>query len=186
MMDSNRVWYLAHLGATIVLAVLSAVSITMLALNSNAPLVNTFGGAIIFVYVVPGTLLVFAINQLILWRRAPRVIRTADKVVIVLVAVLILVAMLLTIDEELGFGAVFLAVPLLMIAGVISTIVLAVGNARTAEPQLRVTPVEPGTAPVAATLDELFPSQGAASAATPAERKATPDAPTPTPYGPQA
>ena len=179
-MDGNRVWYWVHFGFTVALAVLSAVSVVLLATDSNLPPVNSFGGVIIFVFVVPGTLLVFAINHLLLWRRKPRVIRTSDKVVIIIVAALILAAMAATIDEEFGFGAVFVVVPLLMIAGVVSTIVILVGNARAAAPVVATGQVEPGSAPVAATLDELFPEQPAAP---------EPLAPAPptgeTPYGPR-
>ncbi len=173
-MESSKVWYWAHLGATIALAVLSLVSIVLFAAERDLPPVNSFGGVIIFAFVVPGTLLVFAINHLILWRRRPRVIRTSDKVVVVIVAVLIVLAMLSTIDEEFGFGAVFIVVPLIMIAGVISTVVIAVNTMRAATLAQPVGPVEPGTTPVAATLDQLFPESPGAD----------PDAP-PTPYGPK-
>ncbi len=166
-MDGNKVWYWVHFGFTVALAVLSAVSVALLATNSNLPPVNSFGGVIIFVFVVPGTLLVFAINQLILWRRRPRVIRTSDKVVMIIVAALILAAMAATIDEEVGFGAVFFVVPLLMIAGVVSTIVMAVGNSRAATPAGPAAPIEPGAAPVAQTLDQLFDQEPAAPDATP-------------------
>ena len=63
-MDGNKVWYWVHFGFTVALAVLSAVSVVLLATDSNLPPVNSFGGVIIFVFVVPGTLLVFAINHL--------------------------------------------------------------------------------------------------------------------------
>lgn len=192
MKDSNRTWYLAHLVATIVLAVIAAVSIVFTALELYLPPVNSFGGVIIFTFVVPGTLLVFAINHLILWRRRPRVIRTSDKVVIIIVAALILLAMLLCIDEELGFAAVFFVVPAIMLAGVVSTIMLAVNNARAGSLAAPAAPVEPGTAPVAQTLDQLFPEPAAAEQPVVAEQPAEAEAPVEatgdepaSPYGPK-
>ena len=200
-MDSNKVWYYAHLGFAIALFVLSAVSFGLLMVNSNLPIVTSFPGSIIFIFVVPGALLVFAINQLILWRRKPRVFRTADKVVIIIVAALTLGTIASTFSADFAFLALFFILPLLIIAGIISTIFIAVGNSRAGDPVLSTVPVEPGTAPVAATLDELFPEPGTPPAPlagpgtpitepgtppVPLSEPVTPPAPEASPYGPKS
>ena len=189
-MDSNRVWFWAHLGFTAALAVLVALSLVTLAVDEGLFFTYSLHAVVIFLFVMPGALLVFAINHLILWRRTPRVFRVADKVVIIIVATLTVITALSSFSFEVGLAIVFLSVPLLMVAGVVSTIVIAVGNSRADQPLLPTTPVEPGTAPVAATLDQLFTEQSAAPAPVPLPAVAEPTVAEPaageTPYGPKA
>jgi hypothetical protein len=200
-MDSNKVWFWAHLGFTVALAVLIALSFVLLGVDSDLFFTFSLHGFVILLMVLPGALLVFAINHLILWRRKPRVFRVADKVVIIVVAALTVITALSVFSFDLGLVVVFFSVPLLIIAGIISTIIIAVGNSRAGDPVLSSVPVEPGTAPVAATLDELFPAPGTppvplAEAGTPITEQGapsvpistpvTPPAPGATPYGPKS
>ena len=190
MSNDTKVWYWAHLGVTIAVAAIVATSFVLLVANSYL-LIGTIHAAIILLFVMPGALLVFGINHLILWRRKPRVFRTGDKVVIMIVAVFTVVTFLSIFSEGIGIVVAFFSVPLLMIAGVVSTIVLAVGNSRREVPPFPTTPVEPGTTPVAATLDQLFAEQPEAAAPAPAAAipaAAPPAAAEPageTPYGPK-
>ena len=196
-MDGNKVWYWAHVGLTAAVAALGVASIVLLAMGSD--LLNSYSiqQFFILIFVMPGSLLVLGINQLILWRRRPRAFRTADKVVIVIFVVLMLVTLWTMFSFEAGLVVVFFSVPLLIIAGIVSTIVIAVGNTRASSYVLSAAPVEPGTAPVGATLDELFPQPG--TPPVPLEEPATPSAasapeppssppspPAGTPYGPKS
>ena len=198
---SDRVWYWAHVGVTALVAVVVATSIVLLAVNDEVLYSHSIQQFFILMFVMPGVLLVLAINQLILWRRRPRVIRTADKVVTVIFVVLALVTFLSMFSFDVGLVVVFFSVPLLIIAGIISTILIAVGNARAGDAVLSTVPVEPGTAPVGATLDELFPEPGtppvplAQPSATltepgappaPLTEPGTPPAPEASPYGPKS
>ena len=183
-MDSNKVWFWAHLGFTVALAVIIALSFVLLTVDSDLFFTYSLHGFVILIMVLPGALLVFAINHLILWRRKPRVFRIADKVVIIVVAVLTLITALSVFSFDVGLVVVFFSVPLLIIAGIISTIVIAVGNSRAGEPALSTVPVEPGTAPVGATLDELFPEPGTPPAPL-AQSSAPPPTPGASPYGPK-
>jgi hypothetical protein len=201
VIDSNKIWYWAHFGLTVAIAVIVALSFVLLNVDSDLFFTYSLHGFVILLIVMPGALLVFAINHLILWRRKPRVFRTADKVVIIIVAVLTVVTALSVFSFEAGLVLVFFSVPLLMIAGVISTVIIAVGNTRAAAPALSAVPVEPGTAPVATTLDELFPEPGAPAAPVvdlgspitepgtppvPLTDPGTPPAPGASPYGPKS
>lgn len=190
-MDSDKVWYWAHFGFTVAIAVVVALGVVLLNVDSDLFFTYSLHAFVILLFVMPGALLVFAINHLILWRRKPRVFRTADKVVIIIVAVLTLITALSVFSFEVGLVVVFFSVPLLMIAGVISTVFIAVGNTRAAAPALPYVPVEPGTAPVAATLDELFPEPGtppapAADLGTPITEPGTPPVPLKDPVTPPA
>ena len=182
MSVDTTVWFRIHLGLTIATAAIVAVALVLLAVNSNLLLMNSFQGPIILLFVMPGALLVYALNHLILWRRKPRVIRTSDKVVIAIFTAIVIAVLASSQDIEIGLGLEFFLVPALMVAGVVSTIVLAIGSARGDPPAV---PVEPGTAPVAATLDQLFPEQPAPAPVV--EPSAAPDAAAPneTPYGPK-
>lgn len=172
-MSNGKVWYWVHLGLGIATALL--VIATFVGLFAfNTVIGDTIQAAIILLFVMPGTLLVYGINQLILWRRNPRVVRTSDIVVIVIFTALAVV----TLSTAFWYDAIivaFFSVPLLMIAGVVSTIVIALGNARVQQPELLTTPVVPGSAPVGATLDQLFPAQPPPAASEPST----------TPYGPK-
>ena len=182
MSTDSKIWYWAHFAMTVAVAAVLVLTIGLLIANSNL-LLFTFHGPIVLVFVMPGALLVFAINHLILWRRKPRDIRVGDKVVIVIVAVLTVVTFASSFSDDPGILVAFISVPLLIIAGIASTIVIAVGNARGPDTPLQVAPVVPGTAPVAATLDELFTEQPAATPpAAAADVAADPEA---TPYGPK-
>ena len=183
MSTGDKVWYRAHLAATIVIAAIVVTAFVLLGMNSNL-LIGTIHAPIILLFVMPGALLVFGINQLILWRRKPRVIRASDRVVIVIVAALTLITFLTTFSEDIGIWVGFASVPLLIVAGIVSTIVIAVGNSRANEPPLQVAPVEPGTAPVGATLDQLFP-ESAVPAAEPAAPSGAEPAADESPYGPK-
>ena len=192
-MSNGKVWYWVHLGLGIATALVVIASFVWLfAFNSligNSLISNSIQAAVILLFVMPGTLLVYGINQLILWRRKPRVVRTPDVVVIVIFTALAAVT-LSTAFWSGGIVLSFFSVPLLMIAGVVSTIVIAFGNARAHEPELLTTPVVAGSAPVGATLDQLFPAQmvaGAPAATTPvaAEPGAAATELGTTPYGPK-
>ena len=187
MSTDSKIWFGAHLGVSIAVAAIVVASFALLFANSNL-LTLTIHAPIILLFVMPGALLVFGINHLILWRRKPRVFRVADKIVIVIVVVLTAVTFLSSFSEEIGIGLAFYAVPLLMVAGVVSTIVLAVGNSRSELPPLLTTPVEPGSAPVAATLDQLFTEQPATPAPAPVAAPTPPSATKlgESPYGPQS
>jgi hypothetical protein len=188
MSNDTKVWYWAHLGASIVVAGIVVTAFALLFTDSNLLLQTSLHMPIILLFVMPGALLVFGINHLILWRRKPRVIRVADKIVIVIVVVLTAICFVSTFSFDTGIAVAFVAVPLLMIAGVVSTIVIAVGNTRAAQPQLDTAPVEPGTAPVGATLDQLFPEQPVESvpAATEPQAPETETETGATPYGPKS
>ena len=188
MSVDTRVWYYVHLGLTIAAAVVVAIAVVLLVVDSNLLLMNSFQGPIILLFVMPGALLVYTLNHLILWRRKPRTIRTGDKVVLVIFTVLVIAVLASSQDIEIGLGLEFFLVPLLVVAGVVSTIVLAIGSARLDVAAQPAPPIEPGTTPVAATLDQLFSEQPAAElpAATPTAGPAeTPPPTTGTPYGPK-
>ena len=178
MTTGDTIWFRVHLGVTIAVAAIVVSAFVLLGLNSNL-LLATIHAPIILLFVMPGALLVFGINHLILWRRKPRVIRLSDKVVIVIVAVLTLITFLTIFSESIGIWVGFLSVPLLIVAGITSTIMIAVGNSRATVSPLQAEPVEPGTAPVAATLDQLFPES--VETASGDEDKASQS-----PYGPKA
>ena len=171
-MSRSKVWYWVHLGLAIATALVVIVSLVAL-FTFNSMISNTIQGVVILMFVMPGALLVYGINQIILWRRKPRLIWTSDVVVILIFTALAVVSLSTAFWYD-GIILSFFSVPALMIAGVVSTIVIAFGNARTQQPQLLTTPVVPGSAPVGATLDELFPA-----VTEPAE-------PGTTPYGPKS
>jgi hypothetical protein len=196
MSTDTKIWFWAHLAVSILVAGVVVTALALLFTDSDLLLQASLHMPIILLFVMPGALLVFGINHLILWRRKPRVIRMADKVVIVIVVALTAVCFFSTFSFDTGIAAAFVAVPLLMIAGVISTIVIAIGNTRAAQPQLSTAPVEPGTAPVGATLDQLFPEEAAVPVASESAQPAEPAAAEPeqapaaerptTPYGPKS
>jgi hypothetical protein len=183
MSTDTKIWYWAHLGVSILVAGIVATALALLATESDLLLRASLHMPIILLFVMPGALLVFGINHLILWRRKPRVIRVADKIVIVIVAALTAICFFSTFSFDTGIAVAFVAVPLLMIAGLISTIVIAIGNTRAAQPELATAPVEPGTTPIGATLDQLFPEQAAVPTPVPTD---VTDEPGTTPYGPKA
>jgi hypothetical protein len=183
MSTDTKIWFWAHLAVSILVAGVVATALALFFTDSNLLLQTSLHMPIILLFVMPGALLVFGINHLILWRRKPRVIRVADKVVIVIVVALTAICFFSTFSFDTGIAVAFVAVPLLMIAGVVSTIMIAIGNTRAAQPELDTAPVEPGTVPVGATLDQLFPEQVAAPAPIP---KDAPEEPGATPYGPKS
>jgi hypothetical protein len=157
-MSRSKVWYWVHLGLAIATALVVIVSLVGL-FTFNSMISNTLQGVVILLFVMPGALLVYGINQIILWRRKPRLIWTSDVVVIVIFTALAVVTLSTAFWYD-GIILSFFSVPLLMVAGVVSTVFIAAGNSRAKSPALPATPIEPGTAPVAATLDELFPEAG--------------------------
>ena len=169
-MSRSTVWYWVHLGLAIATAIVVIVSLVAL-FTFNSMISNTIQGVVILMFVMPGALLVYGINQIILWRRKPRLLWTSDVVVILIFTALAAVTLSTAFWYD-GIILSFFSVPLLMVAGVVSTVFIAIGNSRAAAPALPATPIEPGTTPVAATLDKLFPAQ------EPAE-------PSTTPYGPK-
>ena len=174
MSTDTKIWYWAHLAVAIVIAGVVVTALVLVATDSDLLLQTSLHMPIVLLFVMPGALLVFGINHVILWRRKPRVIRLSDKIVIVIVVVLTAICFFSTFSFDVGIATAFISVPLLMVAGVVSTIVIAVGNSRASQPQLLTTPVEPGTRPVAATLDELFTAESVEAVA-----------PGTTPYGPK-
>lgn len=97
--------------------------------------VTTFPQAITAWFFLPGSALSLIVNTIILSRRkGGRVVRTAERITIgIAIALVVLTIAVGFVDNEVAWIA-FITWPLIIVAAIVSTIVLVVGNVRAAQP----------------------------------------------------
>jgi len=98
--------------------------------------VTTFPQAITASFFLPGSALSLIVNTIILSRRkGGRVVRMPERITIgIAIGLVVLTIALGFVDTEVAWIA-FITWPLIIIAAIVSTIVIVVGNVRAAQPE---------------------------------------------------
>jgi hypothetical protein len=102
----------------------------------SATWVTTFPQVITALFFLPGAALALVVNTIILSRRkGGRSVRLPERIAIgIAVGLVVLTVALGFVDGEAAWAA-FITWPLIIVAAIVSTIVIVVGNVRAAKPQ---------------------------------------------------
>lgn len=126
----TRFWYWFQPGLAIVVAVISLYTIVAVTVFEAAG-VPSLQFAITGLFVFPGLLISLAVNQVILRRRRPMVITTAERVLMAVLAAVAALLIATSFDVEALLVGVWVW-PLLILFAIAVTVVIAVTGSRLA------------------------------------------------------
>lgn len=150
----TRFWYWFQPGLAVVLALISLYTIIAVTVFEAAG-VPSLQFAITGLFVFPGMLISLAVNQVILRRRRPMVITTAERVLMAVLAAVAVLLIATSFDVEALLVGVWVW-PLLILFAIAVTVVIATTGTRLANANDGTH--EPGAAPPLdqGTLDDLL------------------------------
>ena len=147
---SDRVWFGVHIGFTCLLAALLIAWVIVFFVEAIPTPWFAIQQLFIMWFVLPGALLSWLVNSIILGVRKPRRILRSDQAVVVILAVCTIGTFATIFDSDVGLMFAFIAIPLLILAGIASTIVIAIGSSI-----VRRRSIE-GEGAISAALDGLY------------------------------
>ena len=128
----DRVWYWAMPGLALIVAAFTLTGIGFLMFTNELPDGWGLQAVITFVFFFPGLLLSLGVSQIILSKRGPREVSTAERVLIGILVILTVILALTSLDENAYIGIVI--GPIIMIVAIALTITIAVNSTRAREP----------------------------------------------------